>query len=203
MTGVDAAAAAAARIERAVGDFPDRPRRGAQDYSGLGSALASLCVDTEQPLEPSQYPALADAEDAAAPHFGRFRAWVGVQCEFLSVDDEDAYTGPWEQTTRTPVMVIGTRFDPATPYSATQPYADLWPDARVLTVEGYGHTILGKSSCADQAVASYLLRGAATDGATCAQDVAPFAAVALRSAAAGPPVTVTQVPALPMPWAHP
>jgi pimeloyl-ACP methyl ester carboxylesterase len=189
------AAAAVARVERGETDFPDRPRRGAQDYSGLGAALASLCVDTEHPLEPSQYAALADEQDAAAPHFGRFRAWVGVQCEFLPVDDEDAYTGPWKQTTRAPVLVIGTRFDPATPYEATRPYAALWPNARVLTVEGYGHTILGKSACADEAVARYLVDGT-RDVATCDQDLAPFSPEPLRTAATRPQVT-TQVPALP------
>ena len=46
----------------------------------------------------------------------------------------------------------------------------------MLAVEGYGHTILDKSTCADQAVARYLLDGQAPhDGATCAQSVQPFA----------------------------
>lgn len=55
-------------------------------------------------------------------------------------------------------MVIGTRYDPATPYSFTRPFADLFPDGRMVTVEGYGYTILGKSTCADEAVARYLVR---------------------------------------------
>ena len=95
---------------------------------------------------------------------------MGVQCEFVPVEDRDAFTGPWDQTTDAPVLVVGTRFDPATPYGFTQPYADRWPDARVLTVEGWGHTIIGKSACADDAVARYLGDLAAPDGATAAQD---------------------------------
>lgn len=50
------------------------------------------------------------------------------------------------------MLVVGTRFDPATPYAFTQPYADRWPDARVLTVEGWGHTIIGKSACTQDVV---------------------------------------------------
>lgn len=64
---------------------------------------------------------------------------------------------------------------PATPYAATEPYADRRPDARVLTIEGWGHTVLGKSTCADLAVAVYLIDLVAADGATCAQDLVPFA----------------------------
>lgn len=99
---------------------------------------------------------------------------MGINCEFIRVDDEDAFTGPWQQEVDRPVMVIGTRFDPGTPYAATEPYAAHWPDARVLTVEGWGHTVLGKSSCADAAIETYLVDLLAVDGATCAQDLVPF-----------------------------
>jgi pimeloyl-ACP methyl ester carboxylesterase len=146
----------------------------AEDYPSIGGSLASLCVDATTPGRPWRYPDLVDALDAQYPHFGRLRGWVGVQCEFVAAHDEDAFTGPWDQTTQAPVLVIGTRFDPATPYAATQPYADRWPDARVLTVEGWGHATIGKSTCADAAVARYLVHGEATDGAVCEQDVVPF-----------------------------
>lgn len=146
----------------------------AQDYPSVGGALASLCVDVTTPGAPRSYAAKVDALDAQYPHFGRYRGWVGIQCEFVPVTDRDAFAGPWDQTTDAPVLVVGTRFDPATPYASTQPYADHWPDARVLTVEGWGHTIIGKSACADAAVARYLVDLEATDGATCTQDVTPF-----------------------------
>lgn len=146
----------------------------AQDYPSVGGALASLCVDVTTPGAPRSYAAKVDALDAQYPHFGRYRGWIGIQCEFVPVTDRDAFTGPWDQTTEAPVLVVGTRFDPATPYAFTQPYADRWPDARVLTVEGWGHTIVGKSACADAAVARYLVDLEATDGATCAQDMVPF-----------------------------
>ncbi|GAA2173960.1 alpha/beta hydrolase [Agrococcus versicolor] len=161
-----------------LGDVGDLLRRLGliEDYSGIGSALASMCVDGQHPLQPWEYPAQADAADAEAPHFGRMRSWVGIQCEFVPFSDEDAYLGPWDQTTQAPVLVIGTRHDPATPFDQTQPYADRFDDARVLTVEGYGHTTLGVSACANAAIATYLTDLVATDGATCGQDVAPFQA---------------------------
>ncbi len=145
-----------------------------EDYSGIGAALASMCVDGEHPLTPWEYQAQADVADAEAPHFGRYRSWVGLQCEFVDFTDDDAYLGPWDQSTEAPVMVIGTRHDPATPYDQTQPYADRFTNASVLTVEGYGHTTLGISSCANSAIATYLVELEAVDGATCEQDIAPF-----------------------------
>ena len=147
-----------------------------EDYSGMGSALASMCVDGQHPLQPWDYPAQADAADAEAPHFGRFRSWVGIQCDFVPYVDEDAYMGPWDQSTQAPVLVIGTRHDPATPYDQTQPYADRFANATVLTVEGYGHTTLGVSTCANAAIATYLATPGASVPTTCEQDVAPFAA---------------------------
>jgi pimeloyl-ACP methyl ester carboxylesterase len=148
----------------------------AQDeYTSLGSSLAQLCVDSRSVLPPAAYPALADREERAAPRFGRFRSWVGIQCPQLGLRDDDAYVGPWTQTTDATVLVIGTRFDPATPYDTTRPFAKRFRDARVLTVEGYGHTTLAVSTCADATVARYLVDGRApADGATCEQDRAPF-----------------------------
>lgn len=147
-----------------------------EDYSGVGSALASMCVDGEHPLQPWDYPAQADAADAEAPHFGRFRSWVGVQCDVVQYADDDAFMGPWDQTTDAPVLVVGTRHDPATPYDQTQPYADRFANASVLTVEGYGHTTLGVSSCANAAIATYLATPGASVPSSCGQDVTPFAA---------------------------
>src|SRR5699024_9352365 len=110
------------------------------EYDSSGGALASMCMDAQNPGTLADYPAQAAAAEEEAEHFGAARAWVGSQCETIGVQDEDAYTGPWQQTTEAPVLVIGTRYDPATGYKFTEPYADLWPNSSMLTIEGYGHT---------------------------------------------------------------
>jgi pimeloyl-ACP methyl ester carboxylesterase len=165
-------AAAAARTRSPLG-----ARLRGEDYPSRGGAMASVCVDTAPSGRVREYPALADAADRAAPYFGRARAWVGLPCEFWALQDRDAFHGPWQQTTRAPVLVIGTRFDPATPYRQARPYADLFPASRLLTLDGWGHTVIGKSACADAAIAAYLVDGALPqDGAHCAPDAVPFAA---------------------------
>ncbi|AYY14012.1 alpha/beta hydrolase [Actinobacteria bacterium YIM 96077] len=185
---------AGALVERSLPDPSDRRRRG-EDYDSVGSALASVCTDTGTTGDPFSYAERADAADEKAPHFGRFRAWTGLNCEYMRITDDDAYTGPWEQDVDSPVLVIGTRFDPATPYESTQPYADHFPDAHILTVDGWGHTILNKSSCADEAVGAYLVElETPEEGSTCPQDITPFA---------GGPSTLDeqapQVPRIPLP----
>lgn len=146
-----------------------------EEYSGVGDALGSACVDSPSRLPASGYAPLAAREERKAPVFGAQRAWIGIQCRFMGLRDDDAYRGPWRQTTRSTVMVIGTRHDPATPYAFTKPYAQRFPSAGTLTVEGYGHTTMGVSTCAEAAVERYLLRGTAPKpGATCEQSVRPF-----------------------------
>lgn len=162
-----------------------RELTGAEDYTSVGSPLAAQCMDTHEPLRLWQFPAYADDLHAQYPHFGQLRGWTGAGCAPMLVRDEDAYTGPWEQTTEEPVMVIGTRYDPATPYEFTAPYAAHYDDARVLSVEGWGHTtLIAPSRCADAAVARYLIDVEADDGATCAPDAVPFAPSTRQSDAA-------------------
>jgi pimeloyl-ACP methyl ester carboxylesterase len=165
-----AVATAAARTPSQLG-----ARLRGEDYPSIGGALASLCVDGAKTGRPDRYPAFADAADARAPYFGRFRTWAGSPCEFWALVDDDAYRGPWQQTTRTPVMVVSTRFDPATPYRHARPYADHFPDARLVTHESWGHPALNRSTCVNDLIVQYLTAGPApADGTTCRPDFVPF-----------------------------
>ncbi|MBA8792512.1 pimeloyl-ACP methyl ester carboxylesterase [Friedmanniella endophytica] len=157
-------------------DYLATVRRG-QDYPSIGGALGSSCVDTVTP-NPRVYPAAADRSDANHPEFGRYRTWEDLPCWYLQRDgvvDRDAYRGGWKQTTRTPVLVLGTRHDPATPYASTKPFASLFPKATVITLDGWGHTTLGQSACTDAQVTSYLVAPTAKRSATtCQPDSRPF-----------------------------
>ncbi|MGC4943381.1 alpha/beta hydrolase [Kribbella sp. DT2] len=145
-----------------------------EEYTSAGSSLQP-CIEARQSGRPLAYSQFADDADRRAPHFGRMRAWVGQTCEFMPVRDTDDFRGPWKNSVKAPVLVIGTRHDPATPYQATRPYADLYPDARMITIEGFGHTALGNSTCADAKITAYLVGlKAPADNSTCAQDRKPF-----------------------------
>ena len=84
--------------------------------------------------------------------------------------------GPVDRATANPVLIVGNRYDPATRYEGAITLHSLMPRSALLTLEGWGHTSLFLSACVDQAISSYLI-GIVTppEGATCEQDVVPFA----------------------------
>ena len=87
----------------------------------------------------------------------------------------DRYAGPWNRSTHNPVLVIGTRYDPQTAYQAARRVARLLGNARLLTLDGYGHTTdVDPSSCIDRAVSAYLIRPATARQRTCHADRQPF-----------------------------
>ncbi|HEX7269323.1 MAG TPA: alpha/beta hydrolase, partial [Streptosporangiaceae bacterium] len=72
--------------------------------------------------------------------------------------------------------VVGNRFDPATPYRGAVSLARLLPRSRLLTLNGWGHTSEGKSSCIDEHTARYLLTTQVPQpGTVCQPDLVPFA----------------------------
>ena len=117
--------------------------------------------------------------------------WGSSICAVWPGHDSDAYKGPFTRRTANPVLVVGNRSDPATRYEAAVSTEKMLPNARLLTVEGWGHTSLFISSCADGLIARYLLTGKAPPEKTvCGVDAIPFASPALSVRAAGPSATV-------------
>ncbi len=73
------------------------------------------------------------------------------------------------------MLVVGIRYDPATRYEDAVSTSRILARARLLTVNGWGHTSLFKSSCADRYASSYLLTGALPRvGTVCPVDTVPF-----------------------------
>jgi pimeloyl-ACP methyl ester carboxylesterase len=134
-----------------------------------------LCSDSDNPGSYADWSAAGIAADAAFGYFGRIWTWASSICVTWPGADSDRYTGPFTATTANPVLVVGTRFDPATPYQGAQTVAGLLPNSSLLTVNGWGHTSIFLSQCADQIVTDYLLTVATpAPGTTCDQDFTPF-----------------------------
>ena len=88
------------------------------------------------------------------------------------------------------MLIASTLYDPSTRYEGALRVADLLPNSRLLTVNGWGHTTLFLSQCADQAVSDYLVDGTLPlEGTVYNQDWVPFngtsAAVAAPEATTG------------------
>ena len=94
-----------------------------------------------------------------APIFGPYLAYAGLACRYLP------NSGSMEQIEiknfkTTPVLIIGTTRDPATPYKWAQSLAKVFSSSILITLDGDGHTGHGRgSTCVDSVVDRYLLTG--------------------------------------------
>lgn len=140
------------------------------------SFLATQCVDSDYPRDQQSYDLLARTEDRRQPYFGLTSLFDMAQCIAWPTADRDRYLGPWNSPRQPPILVANTRYDPQTPVWNARATTNELADARLLIVEGYGHTTLNvHSACAKAAMANYLitLRRPA-DGASCPADHQPF-----------------------------
>jgi pimeloyl-ACP methyl ester carboxylesterase len=106
--------------------------------------------------------------------------WGDEICSTWPIRAADPYRGPFNRV-RTPILVVNTTFDPSTPIAnARKIVRELGGGARLVTVDGYGHTVfLNPSACAARAQVDYLVElRVPREGTVCRQDRAPFATVA-------------------------
>ncbi|MEV0873932.1 MULTISPECIES: alpha/beta hydrolase [Streptomyces] len=158
--------------------FPPAPPVPDPDpYLGEEQAAAVLCGDSPDPRDPGVYPLLEEASAARAGDAGRFWTWATAGCTGWPASP-DRYTGPWDERTANPVLVVGTTYDPSTAYPNSRAMAEELADARLLTNEGYGHTaLLNPSTCVQDHESRYFVDGVLPPaGTTCRQDTPPFTA---------------------------
>ncbi len=102
--------------------------------------------------------------------------WRWAPCASWPARSADRYTGPWDAETRNPLLVIGTRFDPNTPYADARKSARRLGNAVLLTHDGYSHTSRNDpSTCVKSATTAYLTRiDTPPSGTICPSDREPF-----------------------------
>ncbi len=134
------------------------------------SQRAISCADSKQRPTPAEAKALLPEFRRISPVFGEFLAWdTAGWCANWPVDGEWT-TQDVSAPGAGPILVVGTKGDPATPYEGAPRMADgLGDDVGILvTNEGEGHGAYGTSTCVTRTVDDYLLRGKVpTDGKTC------------------------------------
>jgi pimeloyl-ACP methyl ester carboxylesterase len=146
------------------------------DLTHAAQQFAVMCSDSINPDNHAAWSLAGETAETNIGIFGRFAAWQSSPCAVWQGNDPDRYLGPFTQMTTEPILIVGNRFDPITPYEGALQTHSLLPNSTLLTLEGWGHTSLLLSSCVDQAVSSYLLTSEIpSTGASCQQDTVPFA----------------------------
>jgi pimeloyl-ACP methyl ester carboxylesterase len=164
---------AAAALDALLAWFvPHGEKRYRQTVEGFAGVL---CADSDNPGTSAVWSDSARAADSAHPYFGRPWTWASSICAPWPGADDDRYMGPFDRQTSNTVLVIGNVHDPATRYQGAVSAAEILPNARLLTLDGSGHTSLFQSGCIDDYVSTYLLTGEVPPrGAVCPVDVVPF-----------------------------
>jgi hypothetical protein len=99
--------------------------------------------------------ALVDRLEAVSRMGGPVVGWINASCASWPTRSADRYTGPWNASTRNPILVIGTRFDPQTPFRSARKAARRLGNAVLLVHDGYGHlSRRDPSTCVMQATGS-------------------------------------------------
>jgi pimeloyl-ACP methyl ester carboxylesterase len=152
-----------------------RRRNGTYDPF-LDRFFAIAAVEGRFPRAIDPYFQISAEDFASFPHFWWNSGYAALASALWPVRPRGAFYGPYSAPrSQPPTLVVGTTFDPATPYADAVSLARQLGNARLLTMQGDGHAAYGQGSrCIDRAVDAYLERGVVpARGTRCRQHV-PF-----------------------------
>ncbi|HEY9292455.1 MAG TPA: alpha/beta fold hydrolase [Microlunatus sp.] len=145
--------------------------------NGSEAYWSVMCTDSINPRHVTAWSRSVAHLSDSAKYFGELWAWSSTPCATATwtVDDEDAYRGPFNRRTAGPVLVVGNYWDPATYYRNAEKVARMLPHSRLLLSDSWGHTAYGTSACATKAVNRALIQvKLPRKGARCVGNDQPF-----------------------------
>jgi pimeloyl-ACP methyl ester carboxylesterase len=145
-------------------------------YASPFQQAAVECPESPNPRPPSVFRKLAHITVARAGLVGLATPWTDELCASWPATAADNYTGPWSNPTANTILVVGNTHDPSTPLHNAEALIQELASARLLTVDGYGHTeLLNSSACAGAYEDSYLIDGSLPPaGTVCSERTTPF-----------------------------
>ncbi|ASR35215.1 hypothetical protein BAY61_09690 [Prauserella marina] len=136
---------------------------------------AVTCVETQGPRDAAALADHAREREALVPHFGALRAYQTSPCPVWQGERARPVPLPGEIRTGEPVLIVNSRFDPATPVWSAERMHELFPGSALLVNEGWGHVASQQSGCVREATSRYLLSGELPErGQRCEPDNVPF-----------------------------
>ncbi len=149
-----------------------------EPYDNFQDAFSTfVCNDTVGPRFGASYALHGRLADQQVAGFGPFWIYTTAACASFPVDDDDAYFGPWGANTANPILVLGNRGgDPSVRYANAVAAQQTLGNARLLSVDMYGHTAYNlASTCVNETVDAYFISLAVpAPGASCGTDFGPF-----------------------------
>ncbi len=139
----------------------ERDAKGHYTSNALESFYAVTCIDRPFVGTPDDAAALGREWTTEAPTFGPALAWGLLGC--MGWPMAEGMSAPITDVSAAgaaPILVVGTTYDPATPYSWAEQVAGELENAGLLTWDAHQHTAYSRgSACIDEQVDTYLLSG--------------------------------------------
>jgi pimeloyl-ACP methyl ester carboxylesterase len=142
--------------------YSGRSSDGTYASNELDSGAVIDCLDWPDTRSVEKTKADAQRFTDRAPVFGPYLAYTNIACKFLTPAPKDKLTRTTNKITSiktTPILVIGTTRDPATPYDWAVGLHKIFMTSKLISLDADGHTGQGRgSACVDNAVDAYLLK---------------------------------------------
>ncbi len=146
-----------------VDQYTDRSPDGTYISNELDSGAIIDCLDWPDTRTIEETKGDAKRFTDAAPIFGPYLAYTNIACKYLTPPTKDKLTRKTNKITSiktAPIIVIGTKRDPATPYEWAVGLSKIFTSSKLISLNADGHTGQGRgSACVDNAVDAYLLEG--------------------------------------------
>jgi pimeloyl-ACP methyl ester carboxylesterase len=145
--------------------YTGRSSDGTYGSNELDSGAIIDCLDWPDTRSIEKTKAEAKRFSDVAPVFGPYVAYSGITCNMLNTTIGTKPANIDQNTAQirniaTPILVIGTTQDPATPYEWAKSLSNYIAGSHLITLKGEGHTGYGRgSACTDDAVDAYLING--------------------------------------------
>jgi len=143
--------------------YADRGPDGKYISNQLDSGIVIDCLDWHDLRSEEEMQADAALFAERAPLLGPYLAYSGMTCKYLPLPKKDALTRETnmiKSIDTTPIIIVGTLRDPATPYQWSVGLHKVFKNSVLVSLDADGHTGEGRGSkCVDHATNKYLLTG--------------------------------------------
>ena len=143
-------------------EYSQRNTQGHYGDNETDAGFVINCLDWPESRMMSQIANDAKAFAVKAPVFGPYLAYGSLVCKNFASSKSDSKVSMNASRTiiTSPVIIIGTTRDPATPYTWAQGLHSKFQNSRLISLNADGHTGHRRgSTCVDSAVDSYYLSG--------------------------------------------
>ena len=139
--------------------YSQRNPNGTYPNNESDASLVIDCLDWQDSRTLAQVQSDAKIFATKAPVFGPYLAYNALSCQYFP--KTSATSASIASISTTPIIIVGTTRDPATPYQWAVALHKIIQNSRLISLNADGHTGQGRGSeCVDSAIDKYLLTGA-------------------------------------------